>query len=214
MIDEHQAAGATMAYETWFALKEYFKDDSKYDYFKFKGKILRKTVKEKFATSKYIHSAIGLYNKYKSREEIEKAVIANLLADPGAYISNIDFEAYRDLIKRYESILYIFEQDLKKIFGSNAFPTIEEYFLHSESYPYSYIFDLYTNKEICIETLIVLDSITKFLQKIEKDHTDFIFQEDYERIKKYKKFFIQWQKYYIIDYKKILKKVLLNLHHA
>lgn len=214
MVDEHQAAGALIAYETWCALKEYFRDGSKYDYFKFRGKILRKSVKDKFTTSKNIHPSIRLYNKYKSKEEIEKAVVANFLVDPGTYINNINFDVYKALVKRYESILYTFEQDLKKIFGSNAFPTIEEYFLHSETYPYSYIFDLYTNQEICIETLIILDSITKFLHKIEKDHSDFIFQEDIEWIKKYKKFFIEWQKHYIIDYKKILKRVLSDLHHA
>lgn len=214
MVDEHQVASALIAYETWFALKEYFKDESKYDYFKFNGKILRKSVKDKFATSKFIYHSLSLYNKYKSKEELEKAIVASLIDEPSAYLTTIDYELYKDLIKRYESILYIFEQDLKRIFGSNHFSSFEKYFYHSEDYPYSYIYDLYSNKEITIETLIILDSITKFLQKIEKDHSDFIFDEEMKKIKKYKNFFIQWQKYYITDYKKILKNILTDFHHA
>lgn len=214
MIDDHQVVGALIAYETWFALRQYFRDDSKYDYFKYNGKILKKSVKDKFASSKYAHSSVLLFNRYRTKEELEKAIVANLLVDSNTYITSVDYDVYKESIKKYESILYTFEQDLKTIFGNDVFLTAERYFQHTEDYSYSYIYELYINKEITIETLIILDSITKFLQKIERDHSDFIFREEIQVIKKYKKFFIQWQKYYITDYKKILKKVLTEFHHV
>lgn len=208
MIRIEECENALLAYETYFALREYFRIGSKYDYFKFRGRILRKTVRDNFVNSKWATQSIKLYCKYKSKEEIEKAVVSNLLQD-NLFIGDISYDIYIDFTKKYDSLLYTFEQDLKKIFSSYAFSTAEGYFESNANSPYSAIYELYLNSEITIETVIILDSITHFLSKIKKQQSDFIFDEEMEKLEKYKKFFIKWNKNTILQYKQVLKKIVI-----
>lgn len=200
---------AANAYEVYFAVKSYFSTKGKYDYFRYNGKILRKAVKDNFRNNKELTNGIRLYNKYKSIGEIEKAVVASFIYDD-VYISDISYDEYNDLRRRYDTILYVFEQDLTKVFSKNVYSKFEDYITHNDDFVYSCIYDSYANKEICPETIIILNFITKFLDRIKNEHSDFVFDEEYTRLMKYKEFFKKWIKFNILDFKHVLVKVLKN----
>lgn len=210
---EYDIGNAAMAFETYFALKSYFKEGSKYDYFKYKGKILRKSIKDNFQTNHEFHNGLGLYYKYKSKDEIEKAVVSSLIKDSDIHITQISYDTYIEQRKRYESILYIFSQDLQTIFSDHKYSNPKDHFVCNDEYSNSHIYDLFINEKIYVETVVILNTITKFLDKIKETGIDFIFEEDIEKIKKYEEFFKRWVKFNKLQFKDIFKQELQKFYH-
>lgn len=206
-------ADSSMAYETYFALRRYFEPGSKYDYFKYNGKILKQSVKDNFRNAREFRNGLVLYNRYKTKAEIERAVVSTLIKNPDTYIIDISYDDYLDLKRRYETILYVFEEDLKKIFGRTRYDSPKDYFIHNNDYEYSIIYDLFVDDQICIETVVILECITMFLSKLRGNIIDFSFEEEIIKIIKYKNFFTKWVTFDILVFKKILKGVLNQFYH-
>ena len=111
MNSETDIMNAYNAYESYFAIKEYFKENSKYDYHKYRGKILRKGTKEGFRTSKFFFPALRMFNQCnKDQEEVKKLLVVNMFYNPSTYITNLDYELLKGLTKEYEALEDTFEK--------------------------------------------------------------------------------------------------------
>jgi hypothetical protein len=92
-------------------------------------------------------------------------------------------ETYTKWLKRRESISYIFKSDLENLDGD-----FESNFVIADG-QYPKLLQLYMKKRICIETLIILNDILKFIPQWNKQIEDTIMWPDiYNTCIKYRPF--------------------------
>lgn len=139
------------AYKIYCALKRHFNSES-YDYFKYQGKVrtTHKTFEKR--NDKYF------FAKLAKHKDIEGFLVANL-AYGDLWVGDLVNEQaaekqYREWLKRRQSMSYVFRNDLDKI-GSMK----EEIRVVNSQHPK--LFKRYLSKEICIETLIIMNALWK-----------------------------------------------------
>ena len=139
------------AYKMYCALKRHFNSES-YDYFKYQGKV--RTTHKAFEkrNDKYF------FAKLAKHKDIEGFLVANL-AYGDLWVGDLVNEQaaekqYREWLKRRQSMSYTFRNDIEKI-GSMK----EEMRVVDKQHPK--LFKRYLSKEICIETLIIMNGLWK-----------------------------------------------------
>lgn len=178
-------AGGFEAYALFHALKLHF--TSKYDYVKCSGKT--NVTKEQFMLRKDKFSFYKLSRKYK-RDELFGFFVANMLVKPNIWIGDIlteDAESeYKVWQKTQQSLSYIFEQDVQRIFDVVNNP---EDLLRVVDGQYPLLYNLYMQQKSTKETLIILNECLNFLPMwIRKIDDDIIFPEFVKSCEKYKPF--------------------------
>lgn len=176
-------------YKNYVAIKLHF--TTNYDYVKYKGSVKTVSVdsynarKDRFFFEK-------LAKKYRS-EDIIPFLISNLMVNPKIWVGKLFDESCNDIFmnwqKKIQSMKKTFSDDCKEIakhLEDNNF-CVDDLFACSEHHPMLY--SLYKRNIICLETLIILDSIFGFMKQWEKHYNDPIWKTDSEIIKKYKSFF-------------------------
>jgi hypothetical protein len=157
------------AYIKYLALKSHFQDKN-YDYFKYNGKV--KAWRTTFDTrrDKYF-----FYKLTKQKDPIE-FLIANFIDSDDFYIGDIREdkanEIYTEYRKRQQSLSYVFKNDLSKMkedFNDNII-------VPQNSHPY--LLRLYMRKDICLETLILIDRCVKMFKYWDKELKDDIMWPD------------------------------------
>ena len=166
-------------YVYYLALKKHF--TSNYDFIKYNGKV--KASQDSFENRK------DKYHFYKlsKREDAKNFILANMLHDPGLWIGNLFNEdadqIYNDWKKKQESLSYYFKQDINKLdddFDSN---------LISDDGQHPKLLRLYLSKQINIETLIMINEVTKVFDYWDKKLVDKILWPDIKnKCIKYKPF--------------------------
>lgn len=136
-------------YQKYLALKRHFSSDS-YDYHKYNGKVKANQHSFDIRKDKYF------FYKLSKHKNVEEFLIANFVdGDNDFWIGQLRddkcTEAYENYRKRQQALTYIFKEDLSKMkddFDENIIVPENEH---------PYLLRLYMRKDICIETLTLID---------------------------------------------------------
>lgn len=172
------------AYGLYVALKNHFTSD--YDYFKYDKKI--RSVEKSFDKRKdrFVFMRLG---KAKGNY-LEEFLVANFVENGRVYVSNLLTEesesVYKKWKQRQESLSYNFNnevsflEDLDSSEINNLFKTKRNE--HPE------IIRMFLQKEISIETLIILNDILTFMDDYDNILSDPLYDEVSRLCKKYRPF--------------------------
>lgn len=148
-------------YKKYLALKSHFSNKS-YDYFKYNGNV--KASKNSFETrrDKYF------FYKLSKQKNVEEFLVANFVdGDKDFWIGNLRddkvAEVYQQYKKRQQSLSYTFKSDLGKMkesFDDNIIVPPNEH---------PYLLRLFLRKDICIETLTILDLLCNIYKYWDKE---------------------------------------------
>lgn len=183
-------------YKYYMALKLHFTTD-KYDVIEQKGKV--RASRQAFAKRKDLF-AINKVAKTYTDEEIANFLIANFVSgDRWGGVFDVDArETYLQWKKRIEGLSYIFTKDIDNIlleFEKLGSKFDDAFKCQIDEHPY--ILKAYLRKDICIETLVILDKLLNLTDRFDKDLNDTLVWPDISRlIKKYRPFLkIEREKY-------------------
>ena len=140
-------------YQQYIALKNHFSQPS-YDYFKYNGKT--NASKSKFDVRK----DKLFFEKLAKHKDPIGFLVVNLAENNKAWIRDIVYseqaaDLYAQQQKRIQSLRYLFENELDKL--NKQFTT--NFDIHNNSHPH--VVRLYLQKEISLETLIIILDLTK-----------------------------------------------------
>lgn len=169
-------------YSIYLAVKAHF-TTKKYDYFRYGGRT--KTSEDKFnkRNDRYFFEKLS---KKLSKEEIEQYFVSNFLVNSNFYIKEMDDKNYINWKKRTQSISYLFLQDLENVLMLCS--DLNES-LQCKKGQHSTILKLYLSDIIMIETLILLNRVTGFVNRYDAMMSnDVIWEQVSNRLKKYDPF--------------------------
>lgn len=180
-MDSTHNMSAFECYKEYLALKNHFTKPS-YDYFKYHGK-------SRVSQSSFESRNDKLYfMKVAKHPDPIKYILSNLVENDKTWIKEIAYspaaeKVYTDWLKRQQSLLYNFKEELNHLkpdFDSN---------FKVESHSHPYVLSLFLRKELSIETLAILASITNCIpywrKKLEYDP---VAEEVINKIVKYRPF--------------------------
>lgn len=104
------------AFTTYLAVKTHFTKKG-YDFFKFKGQVTASYDHYQNRNDKYFFEKLAEF--YPTKERLLGFLLSNILEDCNFYVG--DFRStfcekkYQEWLGRIESLMYIFEQDLRKV---------------------------------------------------------------------------------------------------
>ena len=197
-------AGGFEAYAMFHALKLHF--TSKYDYVKYSGKT--NVTKDQFMLRKDKFQFYKLSRKYK-RDELFGFFVANMLVNPKIWVGDLlseDAESeYKVWQKTQQSLSYVFEQDIHRLFDSVNNP---EELLKVVDGQYPLLYNLYLHDKVKKETILILNDFMNFMPMWKKKVEDDILFPDFTKsCEKYKPFFSYDEQ----KMKKIIKDKLCQL---
>jgi hypothetical protein len=128
-----------------------------------------------------------MFYKLSKKKDVEGFLVANMVHDDKAWIGDLlsseSERVYIEWLKRQESLSYVFQNDLSKLDDDMNV----NFKVNDGENPYALV--LYMRKEICIETLIIIDSITKVFKHWNKSIIDPVLWPDiYKKCLKYEAF--------------------------
>ena len=172
------------SYKLYNALKLHFETDS-YDALKYNFKTSIKPQSFFNRKDKYFFAKLAkTYGK-----NLKEYYIANFKMDVkyvGDMLNEGGEQYYRSHKKVMESIHYSFEKDINKL--SEIESSFDELLL-SENNNHPKIIKLWMQDEILLETIVILDSLTGFMNRENKKITETIIWPDiYRKVTKYKPF--------------------------
>ena len=172
------------SYKLYNALKLHFESDS-YDAVKYNYKTSLKPTSFFKRKDKYFFAKLA--NTYESK--LKDFYIANFKNDVkyvGDMLNEGGEKYYLDHKKICESITYHFEKDINKLSGLNI--SFDE-LLESKDNSHPQVVLLWLQEDILLETVIILDALTGFVERENKRISDTIIWPDiYRKITKYKPF--------------------------
>lgn len=197
-------AGGYEAFTLYHGLKLHF--SGTYDYVKYNGKT--SITKEQFMVRKDKFTFYKLSRKY-NREELFGFYVANLLKNPKVWAGELVTEdadsEYKLWMKVQQSLTYIFEQDLNRLFDMVNKP---DELLKVVDGQYPVLYNQFLQDEIYLETVIILDDVLNFLPMWEKKiDDDIVFPDFLFKCRKYKPF-LNYDK---VKFKNLLKEKIWQL---
>ncbi len=172
------------SYKLYNALKLHFESDS-YDAVKYNYKTSLKPTSFFKRKDKYFFAKLA--NTYESK--LKDFYIANFKNDVkyvGDMLNEGGEKYYLDHKKICESITYHFEKDINKLSGLNI--SFDE-LLESKDNSHPQVVLLWLQEDILLETVVILDALTGFVERENKRISDTIIWPDiYRKITKYKPF--------------------------
>lgn len=169
------------AYQKYIAIKNHFTSDS-YDYFKYGGKTQAKVTTFEKRKDKY------MFYKLSKKKDIEGFLVSNFISKDVKWVrdfNNSESElVYTEWLKRQQSLSYIFQSDLQ-----NMKDDLNENIIVRDDTLYPYMLELYFQKKICIETLVICDVILNIFQYWNKKIQDkFLWPDLHRTLTKYTPF--------------------------
>lgn len=168
-------------YKKYIALKNHFSKKS-YDYFKYNGQVKANAQTFETRRDKYF------FYKLSKRKDIEEFLLANIIDGSkdfwvGEIRDHVPEEVYRQWRKRKEALTYTFKEDLSRLkeeFDEN---------FRVEKYGHPHLLRLYLRKEVCIETMVILDMLVNYSEVWNKKlNEDLIWNDVYHTMVKYRPF--------------------------
>jgi hypothetical protein len=177
-------------YKMYLALKLHFTTDA-YDVIKQRGKV--RASRQAFAKRTDLFSIKKISKNYTD-EEVANFLVANFVSGD-RWGGMFDIEAgqrYTLWKKKIESLSYSFSQDLDNLIHECEDSGIDPasiFTITKGQHPY--IIKAFLRKTISIETLVILEKLTGFINKFDSEINDTIVWPDISRlIKKYKPFLV------------------------
>jgi len=170
------------SYKLYNALKLHFETDS-YDAVKYNFKTSVKPQSFFKRKDKYFFAKIA--NTYDNLIEFYVANFKNDVKYVGDMLNEGGERYYRDHKKVLESLSYTFENDINKLAEDNQFDSL----LEANDNEHPLIIQLWMQDEIHLETVVIVDSITGFMDRESKKISETIIWPDiYRKVTKYKPF--------------------------
>tara|TARA_R100000353_G_scaffold174416_2_gene142358 strand:+ start:1553 stop:2164 length:612 start_codon:yes stop_codon:yes gene_type:complete len=191
------------AYKTYLALKRHFTSD--YDYFKYNGKVRAGVESFLKRNDKFFFRKLA--KKYDDKELVDFFVSNFIVSDNwiGNLISQESEDNYVRFKKRRESLSYHFDNELHWLVDycrSRDLELNKLLLVVDNNHPL--LLKLLLQKKISIETIIIMDSILKFLKHWDNNLDDIVWEEKKRLIVKYNKFLT----YDPFVYRKKLKEII------
>jgi hypothetical protein len=175
-------------FRTYLALKNHF-STKKYDYIKYNGKV--KVYEQSFLKRKD-RMWFEKLSRQKNKQEIIQFFVGNFVMsnDPqslwiGDIIKNGQ-TTYLKWRKKIQSLKYVFKQDVNYLLDNYS---LDELF-NCDSGSHPIIIKEYLKENITIETLVILNKIYSFAEKLNKKLFDPIWETVYLLIIKYDVFLV------------------------
>lgn len=180
-------------YKDYLAIKRHF--TTKYDYFKYNGKI--NASREKFETRRDAYQ----FQRLSRKKNYKDLILANVVIKPKLWVGELFDDSaeqiYFDWKKRTDSITHHVQDSLSKLddnFKAN-------FVVRDGQYPH--IIDLYMRKELSLETVTIMTALTNSSSYWRKNVVDkVVFPDIVEKLDKYNPFLVYSQEK--------LKKVVKN----
>ena len=188
-------------YKLYNSLKLHFTQPN-YDFFKYQGKTQASFDSFNRRRDRF-HFAKLARSKYP-----QETIIANFVSDsPPKWIGDLISEQAQSVcleyMKRQQSLEYIVENDIKNI----PLPFVDSFKVKGGQHPI--VLKMYLQKQISIETLVVLDNAIKFFDVWDNKIQDPIIWPNVKlKCQKYKPFLPRYDK------KKIKEKILLCMSES
>lgn len=151
-------------YVYYLAMKSHFTTD--YDFHKYNGKIKANMTSFENRKDKFF------FYKLSKKSEAKDLILANMLINPLMWIGDIleqkAYSNYEDWLKRVQSLTRTFQLNLTELnedFDSN-------FIVVGGQYPK--LLQLYNQRRICLETLVILNDLTKCFRYWAKNISDTI----------------------------------------
>lgn len=170
------------AFRFYQSMKLHFESDS-YDAIKYNYKTSVKPQSFWKRRDKYFFAKVG--KKFNDASELIRYYVSYFIQDKN-WIGDMldDDDTYRLYQKRMQSLGYIFEQDLSKLAELGNFDQVLD---SSDGHPL--IITSFMAGDINIETVVILNQLTGFMNKANKEITETIVWPDVSRkIRKYSPF--------------------------
>lgn len=173
------------AYKTYVALKNHFTSDS-YDYFRYNKKTNVSFDSFQKRKDKILFARLGK----RKDSYLEEFLVSNFIHDTRTWIGELlseESEAkYKEWKRKQESLTYAFKSDIDFLDGY----TKEQFdaLFRVEDGTHPRIIIMYLQKEISLETLIILDSVFTFMKKYDIMIGDPFYKEVSKLCKKYQPF--------------------------
>lgn len=170
------------AYRFYQSMKLHFESDT-YDAVKYNYKTSAKPQSFWKRRDKYFFAKVG--KKFNNAKDLIHYYAAHFVADNNWIGQMIEDEmTYTSWLKRNQSLMYNLEQDMHKLSEEGNFDQILD---SSEGHPK--IVSSYLAGDINIESVIIIDQLTGFMKRADKQITETIVWPDVSRkIRKYKYF--------------------------
>ncbi len=193
------------AYKTFQAIKQHF--TSKYDYFKYNGKV--KTSITSFIKRKDKFKFAKIETKHKS--DLIQFIVSNAIKDNIGWIGDLTTEEaetnYISWRKKTEALRYHFKTELQLIkeeLEHNGFNFNTLFEIKAHEHPL--LLKLAFQEKISLESLVIIDRLLSFSTLFNKKMVDDLLWIEYNRkIQKYSAF-LMFEK---TPYKKILQTIFL-----
>ena len=174
------------AYKMYLALKAHFQTDA-YDVVKMQGRI--RASRKSFNGLGKEFAFRRLVKLYDREETVCNFMVANFITGSrwGGVFDATASKTYMDWQRRNQSLGYVFEQDLLRLFAEAAEHEVTDMFSRQPgSHPF--ILKAFLRNTICPETLVILDKLTAWVADCELDDTDPVWTDVRRLIVKYKPF--------------------------
>lgn len=152
-------------YKLYKALLLHFSPGSEFNFFKYNGKIKIDVSTFERRKDRYIFEKLSI--KY-SKIELFHFFLANIVETTapkwvGDLLGEEAEDYYFSWKKRHEALQYTFSQDILKIKECIKGPLVDIFDPVGQNPPF--IFRLFFRKQICIETLVILDKIYSYTER-------------------------------------------------
>jgi len=175
-------------YKSYLALRLHFTTDQ-YDVIKQQGRV--KASKQAFFKRKDLFAIKKISETMKDKEVVDFLISNFISGDRWGGIFDIESKKnYLDWKKRLESISYIFDKEVTLIFNKlEKYQLDFSYAFVVRNNEHPLILKMYLSKIVSIETLVILNKLNNFVDKLDIDLKDDIMWPDVSRlIRKYSPF--------------------------
>jgi len=179
------------AYLLYLSLKTHFNHPD-YDYFKFQGKSPATFDTFEKRNDKYFFEKIATI--YPNKERLLGFYVSNLLINKnfyiGDYCSRLCEKKYQEWVGRIQSLLYCFEQDLRKLEkeAEEKDITFRDIFRIDSGESASRFLEMTLEGVITLETYILVDNILGLTDYYDGKIIDPLYEEFAFKVKKYSPF--------------------------
>lgn len=183
-------------YRYYLALRLHFTTD-KYDVIKQQGKV--RASKQAFFKRNDLLAIRRVAESYSDKEVVDFLVSNFITGDRwGGVFDTEAKERYMNWKRRIESLTYMFQKEVSSIqlYCDKNYLNFTDVFVSVKN-QHPYIIKMYLRGDVSIETLVILNQLNNFIERLDQDlHSDLVWPDISRIVKKYTPFLgIKKEKY-------------------
>ncbi len=179
------------AFVMYVALKAHF-TNPKYNYFKNRGQTTANFDSFSKRSDKYYFEKLA--EKYPTKERCLGFLVCNLLLDKDFYIGDfrnrLTEKKYKEWVGRLDSLLYIFETDLRKVQNESeqTDTTFRNFFRIKSGHTTSRFLEMTLEGVTTLETYVLVDNLLGLTEYYDGKIIDPLYEDFAFKVKKYSPF--------------------------